>query len=176
MIFGWPIEVLGALIILFVVIGIYIGVIYSSFKKYEDAEKVAGNVLMELEPSNRTRMIRRAELITVFLLMAYLYLKQYIQENVIRVDGWIIIPTVIAGYCLNNKPQKICEKGILIEYGLFPWENIKEIIPVDASSDKIKILLHKRIRGGKKIILYSEKEDIPSIVHMIERKINSYTE
>lgn len=172
MIFGWPIEILAVIVLLFAAIGLYFGVIYSSFKKYENAEKDSGNVIMELEPSKRTLMLRRVEYILAFVLMIILELMDYIRNEVIRTDVWIIIIALIAGYCLSNKPQKLCENGILVNYGLFSWDSIKEIMPVDENDDKIKIKLHKRIRGAKKIVLYSKPEAIMNVVHIIERKIN----
>lgn len=174
--FGWSIEIIGIIILLCALIGIYFGVLYSSFKKYENAEKEAGSVIMELEPSNRILMFRRVDFLAAIGLYIVWCLVDYIREQTIRADGWIVLTGAVASFCLNSKPEKLCENGIVTSFGLFRWDNIKEIMPVDETDHKIKIKLHKRVGGSGKITLYSKPEDIMNVVHVIERKMNSNSE
>ena len=49
--FGWLIELLAGILLAIILIIIYFIVIYKSFKKYENAEKDAGEIFLEIEVS-----------------------------------------------------------------------------------------------------------------------------
>ena len=175
MIFGWPIELAAGISLIIILIVIYVAALYKSFKKYENAERNAGEVLYEIVPSKRILKLRKIDLAVGIGIVLFFHLSEFIQYKVMppmRMEIGIFLIGAIASFYLNDKPQKICENGIVVSYGLVSWNNIKEIMPVDETDDSIKIILYKRMNLGKKITLYCQSEDIMNVLHMIERKIN----
>ena len=175
MILGWPIELVAGILLIIILIVIYFVVLYKSFKKYENAERVAGEVLLEIVPSKRVLKLRRIDLVAGIGIFLFFYLSEFIRYQSFpptRIEIGIVLLGAIASFYLNDKPQKICENGIIVSYGLVRWDNIKEIMPVDETDDSIKIILYKRISLGKKITLYCKSEDVTNVLHRIERKIN----
>ena len=51
MILNWPIELAAGISLIIILIVIYVATLYKSFKKYENAERDAGEVLFEIVPS-----------------------------------------------------------------------------------------------------------------------------
>lgn len=175
MILGWPIELVAGISLIIILIVIYVAALYKSFKKYENAERDAGEVLLEIVPSKRILKLRRIDIVATIGIFLFFYLSEFIHYKVLppmRMEIGIALIGAIASFYLNDKPQKICENGIVVRYGLVSWNNIKEIMPIDETDDSINIILYKRMNLGKKITLYCQSEDIMNVLHMIERKIN----
>lgn len=170
MLFGWPVELIIAILVLIVVTVIYFVILHSQFKRYKDAEQLAGTVLMEIEPSRKTKILRKAENIFVVIFVGFIYVRDYIVNNTSDFNHIILIIGFIAAVLLQSKPQKICEKGIVVQSGLVTWDNIQEIAPVDDMDDKIKIKLKKHVNNSKKIVLYCTPDEILNVVRLIERK------
>ena len=92
-----PIDVLFWLIVCVFLIGLYFWSIHNKFKIYNKSEEVAGSILMELEPSKKTQLYRRIELIVSILLAIGLPLslicKLYVPKQ---------MATVYACVCVNR--------------------------------------------------------------------------
>ena len=175
MILSLPIELVAGISLIIILIVIYVAALYKSFKKYENAERDAGEVLYEIVPSKRILKLRRIDLVAGIGIFFFFYLSEFIRYQSFpptRIEIGIVLTGAIASFYLNDKPQKICENGIVVRYGLVSWSNIKEIMPIDETDDSINIILYKRMNLGKKITLYCQPEDIMNVLHMIERKIN----
>ena len=80
----WPSELIFVVIWLIILIGIYIGCIYHSFNRYNKAEEFSGTVLREIEPSNKEKFFRNLSLIFCVLLCFALYLKEYVDKDIIN--------------------------------------------------------------------------------------------
>lgn len=173
MILGWPIELVAGISLIIILTVIYVAALYKSFKKYENAERDAGEVLYEIVPSKRILKLRRIDFVAGIGIFFFFYLSEFIRyQSFPPTRIGIVLIGAIASFYLNDKPQKICENGIVVRYGLVSWSNIKEIMPIDETDDSINIILYKRMNLGKKITLYCQSEDIMNVLHMIERKIN----
>ena len=175
MILNWPIELAAGISLIIILIVIYVATLYKSFKKYENAERDAGEVLLEIVPSKRILKLRRIDFVAGIGIFLFFYLSEFIQYKSLppfRMEIGLVLTGAIASFYLNDKPQKVCENGILVSCGLVTWGNIKEVMPVDINDEKIDIKLYKWTGGHRKITLYCQSEDIMNVLHMIERKIN----
>ena len=175
MILNWPIELAAGISLIIILIVIYVAALYKSFKKYENAKRDAGEVLYEIVPSKRILKLRRIDLVAGIGIFLFFYLSEFIQYKSLppfRMEIGLVLTGAIASFYLNDKPQKVCENGILVSCGLVTWGNIKEVMPVDINDEKIDIKLYKWTGGHRKITLYCQSEDIMNVLHMIERKIN----
>ena len=175
MIFGWPIEIIGMIFLISTLVVIYIALFYNYFKKYEKDEKCAGDILLEIEAPKRIIKLRRIDIAAAIGIFLFFYLSEFIQYKSLppfRMEIGLVLTGAIASFYLNDKPQKVCENGILVSCGLVTWGNIKEVMPVDINDEKIDIKLYKWTGGHRKITLYCQSEDIMNVLHMIERKIN----
>ena len=175
MILSLPIELVAGISLIIILTVIYVVALYKSFKKYENAERDAGEVLYEIVPSKRILKLRRIDLVAGIGIFLFFYLSEFIQYKSLppfRMEIGLVLTGAIASFYLNDKPQKVCENGILVSCGLVTWGNIKEVMPVDINDEKIDIKLYKGTGGHRKITLYCQSEDIMNVLHMIERKIN----
>ena len=108
-----PIDVLFWLIVCVFLIGLYFWSIHNKFKIYNKSEEVAGSILMELEPSKKTQLYRRIELIVSILLVII-----FSVQGIFNTGNLIIFIGVVGMVSLSNRNQKICENGILCYSGL----------------------------------------------------------
>ena len=161
-----PIDVLFWLIVCVFLIGLYFWSIHNKFKIYNKSEEVAGSILMELEPSKKTQLYRRIELIVSILLVIIFSL-----QGIFNTGNLIIFIGVVGMVSLSNRNQKICENGILCYSGLVTWDNIQSIDDVCETDHKIKLRLKKSLAGVKKVTLYCTEAEILNALHWIERKM-----
>lgn len=163
---GFWICVIILLLVLLVVI------MRKHFKRYENGERNAGNVLMELQISKRVRLLRKLDGVAAIAIVLFFFLKDRIMNNVVDVNAIVWLGMIAAVIILENKPQKICENGILVQSGLVAWDKIKEIKPVDEKDDVIKIKLRKSMRSFNRMRLYCMPGQAPNVVRIIESKMN----
>ena len=168
MLLNIPEEIMFWLIISISLVILYFFLIHNKFKNYKESEEMAGQILMELEPSKKTQLYRRIELIVSILLVII-----FSVQGIFNTGNLIIFIGVIGMVSLSNRNQKICENGILCYSGLVTWDNIQSIDDVCETDHKIKLRLKKSLAGVKKVTLYCNEEEILNALHWIERKMES---
>lgn len=161
-----PGEFILVIILLVAVIGIYVGMLAGSFNKYKRAEEIAGEVLMEIEPSKQERFMRK---ISLPLCVGITLIICFKTDQTISSKLPLLIVLFSMSY-LNFKYQKICENGILIAQGLVKWKDIEFVEEVNETSDKIKIHLKCRMNGAKKITLFCTPGEAFEIVRLIDQQ------
>ncbi len=160
-----------AIILMVVLIGISIGIIHNTFKKYENAKQCAGSILLELEPSFKTRLFRNMELFIIAIIFLGLHIREYMLDNIIDLKYIFLLITVIPAAIMERKIQAICENGILVPQGLVTWDNIQSIEPADEMDHKIKINVKKYVSGSRKVTLYCQSGEALNIIRLIERSM-----
>lgn len=158
----------AVLITAFAVLLVYLT--YLPWKKYKQAERLAGEWLMELEPAVKTRWYRRIEILLAVLVSIYLVLLDF-QRDIHNLSTFAVILGALISTRLSLKPQIICENGILVSYGLVLWEDIASIQSVDATDTKMELKLRKRVGNSKKLIVYCKSEEIMNVMYLIQRKM-----
>ncbi|MEE1243542.1 hypothetical protein [Frisingicoccus sp.] len=165
------IPVISILILLVVAIVINIFTVQRSYNRYKEGEQISGEVLMELEPSMKTKLFRWSYILLDIIVLAALYLRNVMTNSSLDIGYLICLIALLAMFPLRHKKQKLCTNGILLPECFVTWDNIKSIDPVDERDDKIKILLKKQENGTKKVTLYCTPEESLNILRMIERKM-----
>ena len=71
-----------------------------------------------------------------------------------------------------NRPEIICENGILDRFALIEWSNIKKIKKSNTCDNEIIIILQTPIHKNNQINICCLPEEMNNIIELIESKIN----
>lgn len=71
-----------------------------------------------------------------------------------------------------NRPQIICENGILDRFALIEWSNIKKVKKSKTCENEIIIVSQTQIHKNNQIMIGCLPEEIDNVIALIESKIN----
>ena len=71
-----------------------------------------------------------------------------------------------------NRPQIICENGILDRFALIEWSNIKKVKKSNTCDNEIIIILQTPIHKNNQINICCLPEEMDNVIELIESKIN----
>lgn len=147
----------------------------SYLKLYKEKEIAAGEILLEIKTSKKQKLIKI--FLDAIVIAFVLFIVPQIRKMSTSANVWsgtfVILTALIAIIVsiVTSKPQKICENGILIRFGLIKWSDIKKVKSAEAAEDEILIILRKSFRNNNQIRLSCLPDDIDTIVKVIEEKM-----
>ena len=90
------IPVISILILLVVAIVINIFTVQRSYNRYKEGEQISGEVLMELEPSMKTKLFRWSYILLDIIVLAALYLRNVMTNSSLDIGYLICLIALLA--------------------------------------------------------------------------------
>ena len=150
--------------------------ILSENKKHKEDKMKAGIILKKLTISKKQQFIRiiTDAIIVIFIIFIFPQIRKMDSALITLPVPYFILPIsigIIIAFFIN-RPQMICENGILDRFALIEWSNIKKIKKSNTCENEIIIILQTPIHKNNQIRICCLPKDVDNVVQLIENQIS----
>jgi hypothetical protein len=150
--------------------------ILSENKSHARDKMRAGIILKKITISKKQQFVRiiKDSVIVIFIIFIFPLIRK-MNSTIIDLPILYFILPIFMGVIVAlifNRPQIICENGILDRFALIEWSNIKKVKKSNTCDNEIIIILQTPIHKNNSIKIGCLPEDIDNVIELIESKIN----
>lgn len=147
----------------------------SQYIRYNNTEKIAGEIITEINMTSKQRIFSFISQFIVVFLILYLFPQIRGMSRHASLGGVMYFLISVIGALMfawaYNRKQKICTRGILNSQGLFLWNNIRKVKISDKESDVILVFLHEPVSKENCIKIKCDSEQIEYYIRIMENQI-----
>ena len=149
--------------------------ILSENKSRAEDKKRAGIILKNITISKKQQFVRiiKDSVIAIFVIFIFPLIRR-MNSTIIDLPILYFILPIFMGVIVAlifNRPQSICENGILARFALIEWSNIKKVKKSNTCENEIIIVLQTPIHKKNQINICCLLEEMNNIIEFIESKM-----
>ena len=150
--------------------------ILSENKSHARDKMRAGMILKKITISKKQQFVRiiKDSVIAIFVIFIFPLIRR-MNSTIIDLPILYFILPIFMGVIVAlifNRPQSICENGILARFALIEWSNIKKIKKSNTCENEIIIILQTPIHKNNQIRICCLPKDVDNVVQLIENQIS----